>query len=97
MLHILFAWTNIPSLFFVQPSWRRPKGIDSRVRRKFKGCTLMPNIGYGSDKSTRHYLPNKFKKFLVHNVSELELLMMHNRYEFTNEECCVFIATYLPV
>ncbi|VAI34117.1 unnamed protein product [Triticum turgidum subsp. durum] len=60
-------------------SWRRPKGIDSRVRRKFKGCTLMPNIGYGSNKKTRHYLPNKFKKFVVHNVSELELLMMHNR------------------
>uniref|UniRef100_A0ACD5YE39 Uncharacterized protein n=1 Tax=Avena sativa TaxID=4498 RepID=A0ACD5YE39_AVESA len=63
----------------LKTSWRRPKGIDSRVRRKFKGVTLMPNIGYGSDKKTRHYLPNKFKKFVVHNVSELELLMMHNR------------------
>ncbi|KAK4399307.1 60S ribosomal protein L32-1 [Sesamum angolense] len=63
----------------VKPSWHRPKGIDSRVRRKFKGSTLMPNIGYGSDKKTRHYLPNGFKKFLVHNVKELELLMMHNR------------------
>ncbi|KHG21177.1 60S ribosomal protein L32-1 [Gossypium arboreum] len=63
----------------VKTNWRRPKGIDSRVRRKFKGCTLMPNIGYGSDKKTRHYLPNGFKKFVVHNVQELELLMMHNR------------------
>ncbi|CAN6545034.1 hypothetical protein ACFX13_036182 [Malus domestica] len=63
----------------VKESWRRPKGIDSRVRRKFKGCALMPNIGYGSDKKTRHYLPNKFKKFVVHNVKEVELLMMHNR------------------
>ena len=63
----------------LQTNWRRPKGIDSRVRRKFKGCTLMPNIGYGSDKKTRHYLPNGFKKFVVHNASELELLMMHNR------------------
>jgi len=40
----------------------------------------MPNIGYGSDKKTRHYLPNGFKKFVVHNVKELEVLMMHNRY-----------------
>ncbi|CAL5401723.1 unnamed protein product [Camellia sinensis] len=39
----------------------------------------MPNIGYGSDKKTRHYLPNGFKKLLVHNVKELEILMMHNR------------------
>ncbi|XP_026450712.1 60S ribosomal protein L32-2-like [Papaver somniferum] len=63
----------------VGESWRRPKGIDSRVRRKFKGVTLMPNIGYGSYKKTRHFLPNGFKKFIVHNVKELELLMMHNR------------------
>lgn len=63
----------------VKESWRRPKGIDSRVRRKFKGCALMPNIGYGSNKKTRHYLPNGFKKFVVYNVHDLDLLMMHNR------------------
>merc|ERR1711934_818919 len=59
-------------------SWRRPKGIDSVVRRKFRGKILMPNIGYGSNKKTRHLLPSGFKKFLVHNVAELELLMIHN-------------------
>ncbi|CAM6121376.1 unnamed protein product [Calypogeia fissa] len=63
----------------VKENWRRPKGIDSRVRRKFKGCTLMPNIGYGSNKKTRHVLPNGFVKFLVHNVADVELLLMHNR------------------
>ena len=39
----------------------------------------MPNIGYGSNKKTRHYLPNGFKKFVVYNVHDLDLLMMHNR------------------
>eukprot|EP00244_Chara_vulgaris_P010765 TRINITY_DN504_c0_g1_i4.p1 TRINITY_DN504_c0_g1~~TRINITY_DN504_c0_g1_i4.p1 ORF type:complete len:134 (+),score=31.02 TRINITY_DN504_c0_g1_i4:345-746(+) len=63
----------------VKPSWRKPKGIDSRVRRRFKGTTLMPNIGYGSNKKTRHVLPNGFKKFVVNNVSELDVLLMHNR------------------
>lgn len=28
----------------------------------------MPNVGYGSDKRTRHMLPTKFRKVLVHNV-----------------------------
>merc|ERR1711939_1132747 len=63
----------------VKEAWRRPKGIDSRVRRKFKGKTLMPNIGYGSNKKTRHVLPSGFKKFLVKNVADLELLLMYNR------------------
>ncbi|KAJ1509529.1 60S ribosomal protein L32 [Coelomomyces lativittatus] len=60
-------------------SWRKPKGIDNRVRRRFKGQIPMPNIGYGSNKKTRHVLPTGFKKFLIHNPRELDILLMHNR------------------
>ena len=38
----------------------------------------MPKIGYGSYKGTKHMLPSSFFKFRVHNVEELELLLMHN-------------------
>ena len=39
----------------------------------------MPSIGYGSDKKTRNVLPNGFRSVVVSNVSDLEMLMMHNR------------------
>jgi large subunit ribosomal protein L32e len=63
----------------IKESWRKPKGIDNRVRRRFKGQIAMPKIGYGSNSKTRHVLPCGFKKFLVSNVNDLELLLMHNR------------------
>ncbi|XP_031560221.1 60S ribosomal protein L32-like [Actinia tenebrosa] len=52
----------------VGESWRKPKGIDNRVRRRFKGQYLMPSIGYGSNRKTRHLMPDGFKKFVVHNL-----------------------------
>ena len=40
---------------------------------------LSLQIGYGSNKKTRHLLPNGLKKFLVSNVREVDLLLMHNK------------------
>ena len=63
----------------IKPSWRRPKGIDSCVRRKFRGTIPMPNIGYGSARRTRHQLPNGFFPFIVHKAADVDCLLMQNR------------------
>ena len=67
-------------------SWRRPHGIDCRVRRRYRGTQRCPKIGYGSNKKTRFLLPNYKLKFVVHNMKELECLMMNN------EKYCAEIA-----
>eukprot|EP00069_Balaena_mysticetus_P019397 bmy_12055T0 len=36
----------------------------------------MPDIGYRSNKKTKHVLPRGFHKFLVHKVKEPEVLLM---------------------
>jgi ribosomal protein L32E len=36
-------------------------------------------IGYGNNKKTRHMMPSGHKAFLVNNVRDLDLLLMHNK------------------
>ena len=70
----------------VRRNWRRPHGIDCRVRRRYRGTQRCPKIGYGSNKKTRFLLPNYKLKYVVHNMKELECLMMNN------EKYCAEIA-----
>ena len=36
-------------------------------------------IGYGSNRKTRHMMPSGHKAFVVNNTRDLDLLLMHNR------------------
>ena len=52
-------------------SWRKPRGIQSKVKIKQKSRPRMPNAGYGAPKELRYLHPSGFKEVLVHNVNEL--------------------------
>jgi large subunit ribosomal protein L32e len=71
----LFIFLPLTLFFFFFPL----SGIDSEVRRRYKGAELMPRIGYGSNSKHRHMLPSGFYKFRVNNIKDLELLILQNR------------------
>merc|ERR1712083_305410 len=60
-------------------SWRKPRGIDNPVRRKMKGYRKMPNIGYRNAKKVRHVLQSGYRRVIIHNRNQLNMLMMHPR------------------
>ncbi|QPG76828.1 60S ribosomal protein L32 [Brettanomyces nanus] len=63
----------------VSENWRLQKGIDSRVRRRFRGTIYAPKIGYGSNKKTKFLNPHGNKVVTVRNLSDLEALLMNNK------------------
>ncbi|XP_045654583.1 60S ribosomal protein L32-like [Ursus americanus] len=75
----------------IKPNQPKPRGIDNRVHRRFKGQILMPSIGYRSNKETKHLSLSGFWKFLVHKAMELEVLLVCNksyRAEITHIVSC---------
>lgn len=64
-------WWRYPK-FKNDPKWRRPKGIDSKMRLKKKGKPSSPSIGWSSPRAVRRLHPSGYEEVLVHNVKELE-------------------------
>ena len=55
----------------IKENWRRPRGIDSKMRRKVKGWPATVNIGYRGPKLARGLHPSGLKEVLVYNVDDL--------------------------
>lgn len=55
----------------VKENWRRPRGIDSKMRRKVKGWPATVNIGYRGPKLARGLHPSALKEVLVYNPDDL--------------------------
>ena len=55
----------------VPDKWRRPHGIDSKMRKKVKGWPASPTTGYRSPKKTRGLHPSGFVEVRVQTVDDL--------------------------
>lgn len=58
----------------IKPNWRRPRGIDSKMRLEVKGWPKRVKVGYRGPKAVRGLHPSGYKEVLVHNLKELENL-----------------------
>lgn len=56
----------------VKESWRRPRGIDSKMRKRAKGWPRSVEVGYRSPKETRGFHPSGYAETLVYNVDDVE-------------------------
>jgi len=56
----------------VKPNWRRPRGIDSKMRMEVKGWPKRVKVGYRGPKKVRGLHPSGYKEVLIHNPKELE-------------------------
>jgi len=53
-------------------NWRRPRGIDSKIRKNFKGALASPNVGFRSPRKVRGLHASGFEEVLVHSTKELD-------------------------
>ena len=55
----------------LKENWRKPRGLDHKVRRKIKGWPPGVSVGYKGPKAARGLHPSGYKEVLVHNAKEL--------------------------
>ena len=55
----------------LKENWRRPRGLDHKMRRKIKGWPPTVSVGYKGPKGARGLHPSGYKEVLVHNAKEI--------------------------
>lgn len=80
----VFKRQDYPKKKALGEKWRRPAGIHSKRRRKFRGAGPYPSSGYRSPRIVRGLTPEGFKGRIVNSPSDLAKL---------DEKACVISST----
>ncbi len=59
----------------IHPEWRKPKGVDSKIRRQDKGWPALVRVGYRGPVAARGLHPSGHYDVLVHRVADVESLV----------------------
>jgi large subunit ribosomal protein L32e len=55
-------------------NWRKPKGIDNKMRKQVSGVPPLVKVGYRGPKKARGLHPSGYRDRLIHNIRDLEKL-----------------------
>ena len=55
----------------LKKNWRRPRGLDHKMRRKIKGWPATVSTGYKGPKVARGLHPSGYREVLVYNAKEI--------------------------
>ena len=51
--------------------WRRPRGINTKMKIQKKGKGFMPKVGYGAPRNLRGLHPSGFREVFIQNLNDL--------------------------
>jgi large subunit ribosomal protein L32e len=55
----------------LKKNWRKPRGLDNKMRKKVKGWPSIPESGYRGPKASRGLLPSSLMEVRVFNIDDL--------------------------